>query len=197
MIQLYFARDSVVHRLGAGTKLLILAVCALVLSLVPQTAVSVAAVLAGVGGLYLLARLPLMVLGGEVWRLRWLIVVLGVALAVFVDPLAAWISTGRVVAIVLLAGLLTLTTRMGDLLHVLRRLLVPLRRIGVDPEAVGLTVALTITMVPVVAGFAAQVQEASRARGVRPGIRGVVPLMVRTLRHADEVGDALAARGIA
>ncbi|WP_292909683.1 energy-coupling factor transporter transmembrane component T [Microbacterium sp.] len=176
-------------------KLLILAAAALALSLVPPSEWSIAGALAAASSLYALARLPLRVLVGEIWRLRWLVLVLGGALLVFVGPVAAWISTGRVIAIVLLASLLTLTTRMGELIEVLRGLLAPARRFGIDPESVTMTIALTITMIPVVAGFAAQVREAQRARGARSGLRGVVPLMVRTLRHADEVGDALAARG--
>ena len=72
----------------------------------------------------------------------------------------------------------------------------PLHRLGVDADAVAMTISLTLTMIPVVAGFARAVREAQRARGVRPGLRTTVPLMVRTLRHADEVGDALAARGL-
>jgi biotin transport system permease protein len=150
-----------------------------------------------VSALYALARLPWRVLIGEAWRLRWLVIVLGGVLLVFAGPLAAWTSTGRVIALVLLASLLTLTTRMDEVMDVLRRLLAPARRVGIDPESVTMTIALTVTMIPVVAGFAARVREAQRARGVRSGLRGMVPLMVRTLRHADEVGDALAARGAA
>jgi biotin transport system permease protein len=81
-------------------------------------------------------------------------------------------------------------------LAVLQSLLRPLRRVGVDPEAVSMAVSLTLTMVPVVAGLAQRVRDAERARGVRLGVRGVVPLLVLTLRHADQVGDALAARGV-
>jgi biotin transport system permease protein len=197
VIQLYVPGTSIVHRLGAGTKLTILAVAGLALSVAPPNSWAVAAALAGVSALYALARLPWRVLIGEAWRLRWLVIVLGGVLLVFAGPLAAWTSTGRVIALVLLASLLTLTTRMGEVMDVLRRLLAPARRVGIDPESVTMTIALTVTMIPVVAGFAAQVREAQRARGVRSGLRGMVPLMVRTLRHADEVGDALAARGAA
>ncbi len=59
-----------------------------------------------------------------------------------------------------------------------------------------MAVSLTLTMVPVVAGLAQRVRDAERARGVRLGVRSVVPLLVLTLRHADQVGDALAARGV-
>ncbi|KJL27725.1 energy-coupling factor transporter transmembrane component T family protein [Microbacterium oxydans] len=196
MIQLYRPGTGLLHRTPVGVKLALLAAVALLLSLLPQDAVSIGATLLGVVGLYLAAGFPIGVLGIELWRIRWLILVLGVALAVFVSPVTAWISTGRVIALLLLAGLLTSTTRMADLLDALHRMLRPLRRIGVDADAVAMTLSLTLTMIPVVAGFADRVRDAQRARGVRLGVRAVVPLLVLALRHADEVGDALVARGL-
>lgn len=196
MIQLYRPGASLLHRAPVWLKLALLAAVALVLSLLAQDAVSIGVALLGVGGLYLLAGFSSRVIGVELWRIRWLILVLGVALTVFVSPLSAWISTGRVITLLLLASLLTLTTRMADLLDALHRMLRPFRRIGVDADAVAMTLSLTLTMIPVVAGFADRVRDAQRARGVRLGVRAVVPLLVLALRHADDVGDALAARGI-
>lgn len=196
MIQLYRPGTSLLHRLPAGVKLAALAVAALALSLPGHDGWSIGASLLAVCGLYAVARFPFRVLFAEAWRLRWLVLVLAAALWIFVSPLAAWISTTRVLALVLLAGLLTLTTRMADLLAVLHRMLEPLRRFGIDIDAVSMTLSLTITMIPVVAGFAEQIRQAQSARGARLGIRAVVPLLVRTLRHADDVGDALAARGL-
>lgn len=196
MIQMYRPGASVVHRMAASAKLTIFAALAIALSAYPHDAWSAGVSVIGVCALFALARLPLRVLGAEAWRLRWLVLVLGAALWIFVSPLAAWVSTARVISLVLLASLLTITTRMGDLLGVLHRMLRPLRRFGVDADAVSLAISLTITMIPVVASFAHEVRDAQRARGVRLGFRGVVPLLVRTLRHADDVGDALAARGL-
>lgn len=196
MIQLYRPGSSLVHRAPAGLKLALLAAVALLLSLASLTAASVAVVLGCACALFLFAGFSLRVVIEELWRMRWLVLVLGVALAVFVSPSTAWISTGRVVTILLTASLLTLTTRMSDLLAVLHRLLSPLRRVGVDADAVAMTLSLTLTMIPVVAGFADRVREAQRARGVKLGVRAAVPLLVLALRHADDVGDALAARGI-
>ena len=196
MIALYRPGNSLLHRAPAGLKLAVLAVGALALSLYPHDAVSVAVSLALVLALYAVSGLPFRTPFLEIWRLRWIILVLTTALVIFVSPLAAWISTGRVVAVLLLAILLTLTTRMSDLLAALHRLLQPFRRFGLDPDAAALTISLTITTIPVIAGFAERVREAERARDVRLGVRTVVPLLVLALRHADDVGDALAARGI-
>lgn len=197
MISLYRPGRSILHRLSAGVKLGGLAVVALVLSVYPHEALSISVTLGCVVLAYVVARVPWSVFFRQLWQLRVLVAALAVFLAVFVSPLAAWVNTGRVVAIVMLAGLLTLTTRMGDLLDVLRRLLSPFRRFGVNTDAVSMTISLCITMVPVIASHAASVREAQQARDVRLGIRTVVPLLVMALRHADDVGDALAARGIA
>jgi biotin transport system permease protein len=196
MIALYHHGSGLLHRVPAGVKLAALAVGALVLSLFPHGPVSIGVSLLLVLALYGLAGLPLRLPFQELWRLRWILAVLAAALAVFVSPSAAWINTGRVAAVLLLASLLTLTTRMSELMAVLDRLLRPLRRFGLDPDAAALTVSLTLTTVPVIAGFAARVREAEQARGVRLGARAAVPLLVLSLRHADEVGEALAARGM-
>lgn len=187
---------GLLHRVPAGAKLGALAVAALALTLFPQGPVSIGVSLVLVLALYPIGGVPLTAAAAELWRLRGILLVLAIALTVFVSPVVAWVSTGRVTALLLLAALLTSTTRMSDLLAVLQRLLRPLRRFGVDPGAVSLAISLTLTMVPVATGFAQRVRDAERARGVRLGVRGVVPLLVLTLRHADKVGDAIAARGV-
>jgi biotin transport system permease protein len=98
---------------------------------------------------------------------------------------------------VLLAALVTLTTRTTDMVDAVIRALGPLRRLGVDPERVGLLLSLGIRSVPVVVGLAEEVRDAQRARGLTASPRAfAVPLIVRSLRHADALGDALVARGI-
>ena len=105
---------------------------------------------------------------------------------------------GVLAVLVLLAALVTLTTRTTD----------AGRRGGgraagrcgcsrVDPERIGLMIALGIRCVPVVVGLAEEVRDAQRARGLTASPRAfAVPLIVRSLRHADALGEALAARGL-
>lgn len=197
MISLYVAGDGVLHRAPSGWKLAALAVTGLALSLLRPSPLATAIVLVVVSALYPFGRLPWRALLTAWWRLRWLILVLGGALWIFTSVQDAVVNTGRVVSLLLLADLVTRTTRMGDLLEVLQRVLRPLRHVGVDPDAVALTISLTIAMIPVIAGFAGQVRDAQRARGVRLGLRSALPLLVLTMRHADDVGDALIARGVA
>lgn len=196
MISLYRPGDSILHRASAGWKLLGLAASALAISIARPGTTSTLMLL-GAASLVLLAagaRVPELLLVW--WRLRWLIIVLGGALVVFVSVAAAVQNTGRVVALLLLAEALTRTTKTSDLLDVLRTLFRPLRAFGIDPGTPALAVSLTIAMVPVLAGLLEQVRDAQRARGVRLGARAAVPLLVLAMKHADDVGDALTARGL-
>ena len=199
MISLYRPGSGFLHRTPAGVKLALLAVIALGLSFVPPTSgavLPISGAVVAVSALFLVAGFDVPALGQAWWRLRWLILLLGAALVIFVSVPAAIVNTGRVVLLLLLAELVTRSTSTSALMEVIGRLLRPLRPLGVDPEAVALILSLTITMVPVVGGFVSAVREAQAARGVRVGPRMAVPLLVRTLRHADAVGEALAARGL-
>lgn len=195
MIALYRPGSSILHRAPAGAKLIALLALSLTISLWPHTGRTLAAVGALVVGLYAVALFPPTVLLRQLWLARWIVVLMVATQLIFLTPWDALVNTVRVVAIVVLAGLLTLTTRSDDLLAGLEAGLTPLTRFGVDARRVGLTLSLTISMLPVVADIAARVRDAQRARGVRLGYRAVLPILVLALRHADDVADALSARG--
>ena len=57
-------------------------------------------------------------------------------------------------------------------------------------------IALGIRCVPVIAALAGEIRDAQQARGLTASPRAfAVPLIVRALRHADALGEALVARG--
>ena len=110
---------------------------------------------------------------------------------------SAIVVVGVIAVLVTAAALVTLTTRTSALVAVIVAVCRPLRVVGVDADRVGLVIALAIRAVPIVAGFASEIRDAQRARGARPDPRVyAAPLIVRSLRHADAVGEALAARGL-
>lgn len=196
MIGLYREGGSVLHRLPAGAKLAGLLLAGLLSPFVRSpvvTAVALAVVLAG----YATARMPAAVL---LQMLRPLLLVM-VPLGVFQTVVAGWerafVIVGVLVTLVLLANLVTLTTRTSDLIDVVVRVCGPLRRVGVDPERVGLMLQLAIRAVPLVIDLGGRVREAQHARGLGASPRAfAVPLVVGALRRADAMGDALAARGL-
>jgi biotin transport system permease protein len=193
---LYSPGDSLLHRLGAGTKLLGLAALLTALVLAASVEAVVAGLVVALVG-YAIAGVGWRVALAQVWPLRWFAAVLVALQWWLAGPVTALVTVGSLVVAVALAGLVTVTTRVSAMLDVVARLAAPLARVGVDPDRVGLMLALGIRAVPVVAGLAAEVREAHRARGLPPDPRTyAVPLVVRTLREADAVGEALAARGL-
>lgn len=195
MIGLYREGTSLLHRLPAVAKLglLVLAGIGGVFVRSPlTTVVALGVVLIG----YVVARMPVGVL---VTMLRPLLLIL-VPLALFHTIVSGWaaavVLVGVIVALVLLANLVTLTTRTSELIDVVVRVCGPLRRVGVSPDRVGLLLHLTIRAVPLVIDLAQRVRQAQHARGLSASPRAfAVPLIVGALRRADDFGDALAARG--
>ncbi|KGN41523.1 energy-coupling factor transporter transmembrane component T family protein [Knoellia aerolata] len=195
-VPLYLPGASLVHRVGAGPKLLVLLATGAALAVWRspwQVGLAIALVLAG----YAVARLPLRALLRQVAGLAWVAVPLLVVQWVFASWRTGVGVVGSFVALVLLAGLVTLTTRTTAMVDVVVRVAGWLRWFGIDPQRVGLMLALGIRSVHVVLGLAQEVREAQHARGLRSSPRAfAVPLIVRSLRHADRLGEALSARGV-
>jgi biotin transport system permease protein len=196
MIGLYVPGTSVVHRAPPGLKLALLAAFVLVLGIWRTPAV-VAAGLAVVVAVTALARLGARPVIAQVRPVLLVVAVVAAAQVWLADARTAAVVAGSLLLAVAGAGLVTLTTRTQDLLDAVVVVLRPLRRVGVDPDRVGLVLALTVRTVPVLAGLAAEVRDARRARGAERSVRAfAVPLVIRAVRHADRLGEALAARGV-
>lgn len=192
---LYRAGTSLLHRLPAGAKLTGLAVAGTG-SVLVDTPAQTAALVASSLALYPVGQIPVRVLVDMVRPLGWVLVPLAVFQIVFIGWARTAVLVGVILALVLLANLVTLTTRTTDLIDVVVTLCRPLRIVGVDPLRVGLVLNLAIRCVPLMADLAAEVRDAQRARGLELSARAfVVPLLVRALHRADDLGDALAARG--
>ena len=194
-VGLYHPGTSVLHRLPAGAKLAGLAAGITVLLLLEDLRWLGAAATAIVV-LHAVARVPARLAIAQVRPLLWFVIFLLAVQLLLTDWQGALSVVLTLVLSVALAGLVTLTTRVSAMLDVVESLLGPLRRVGVRPDRVGLVLALTVRGVPVIAGIAGTVRDAHRARGatLRPWAL-LVPVLVRVLRHADALGDALAARG--
>lgn len=145
---------------------------------------------------YILARIPLSV----AWSQLWPALPLLVALSAF-----QWWQRGPAVAATLLlvlgaallaACLLTVTTTIGELLDGITTALEPFRRYGVPVERIGLLLSLTLRLIPLQLQAVTTVLEARRARGAGMGLMSfITPVIVRSLRRADAIAEALWARG--
>lgn len=195
MLGLYLHRDSPVHAFPVGGKLAALAVAATGLFFVTNP-FAIGAALAGALGLFALARLPLGAVLGQIRPLLPVLVLLFAVQAAFDGWEAGAVTAGRLTLLVLLASLVTLTTRASDMIDALERGLGWLRPLGVNAGKVSLMLALTIRLIPVLLDLVQEIRMAQRARGVeRSALALLVPLLVKTMRMADHLSDALEARG--
>ena len=195
MFSLYVPGDSLVHRLPAGTKLLALLVTSVALFWVAGVPFHVAGLLV-VCALCRIAGLP--------WRdflhqfrpvLIFLVPIF--LFHVFLTDVVLGIETVlRIVVLVSLAVLITLTTKLSDMIDVIERAARPLRHVGVNPSKVGMMLSMVIRFIPLMTKEAREILEAQRARGLdRSVIALLVPLLIKTLKMADNLSDAIEARG--
>ena len=195
MLSLYVPGRSPVHRLPAGAKLLILAAGSAVLFVVPGIPVHAAELLT-VLALFRIARLP--------WRevfdqLRPALVFL-VPIFLFHAFITDWVlgleTVLRILVLLLLAVIVTLTTQLSDMIEVLEKTMRPLRFVGVNPSKVGMMLSMVIRLIPLMMREAGEILEAQRARGLdRNAIALLVPLLIKALKMADDLSDAMDARG--
>jgi biotin transport system permease protein len=192
---IYIARSSPIHALSAATKLTGLTVASVLIFLLSDLAALVVVLVAS-SGLLLLAKLPVR----SVWFQLRSVVPLLATIFIIQGLLDSW-QTGLVVLLrfailMLLATIVTFTTRVSDLVEAIEQGLQPLRRFGMRPVQISFMLALSIRLVPILLHQFHEIQEAQRARGLdRHWLALLVPLLVKTLRMADDLSEALDARG--
>ncbi|MDQ2093069.1 energy-coupling factor transporter transmembrane component T family protein [Rhodalgimonas zhirmunskyi] len=184
------------HDAPAGAKLALLAGATVVLAATDALSFHIAAL----GGTLLLYALPGRVFfKAGVSRLRILWPFVAIVLlwhVVLRDTEAGLVIALRMVTAVGLANLVTMTTRLTDIMAVLRWLGTPFARLGLNMNAVEIGIGLLIRMVPVLREKGDRLTESWRARARRrAGWRLVLPLTVLALDDADKVSEALRARG--
>lgn len=196
MISVYRAGNSLIHRIPTGIKLLAFMVFIFLITLIVRNPVSLLLATAVFVATYLTAGFGIKSLLADVWHTRYLVVFMVIPQLIFLTPELTLINTGRVLLGVLFGTLLSLTTRTSDILESIDAAF-SVGRKRLAPEWLGLLLAITITTIPILAGFVKNVREAQMARGLRPRIfRMTLPVLVLALKHADEMADAMNARGV-
>jgi biotin transport system permease protein len=197
MPSLHVDGDSILHRLPAGVKLAALAVVSLCLFMIEVPAVLAIAAVVGLAGHALLR-----ITAGEIWRrmrpYALIIIVVALFTAFFNSPVEGLVALFRLSALALLASLVTATTTTGDFIAVITHAALPLERMGLlRAQDVGLSIGLVIRFVPEIIGRYEFIRDAHHARGLKPRpVSVIVPLIISTLRSADEIASAIDARGI-
>lgn len=126
-----------------------------------------------------------------------LVAVMAIYQLISTQLVLAFVSPGSLLAAVLAARMLTLTTSTPVLMDALATALGPLRWVRVNPAAVALTIALMIRSIPYLAGAVQDARDAARARGRdrNPALL-LTPAVLSAVAYAQRTGEALHARGL-
>ncbi len=193
---LYLPGNTWLHRVRAGLKLAVLAIGSTALMWVHSPSLLlVACALVCLSVRWAGASLQ------QVWQqlrpLVWLLFVLG-GLSVWAHGvLQAFEMILRLLTLVLAALVVSMTTPLTQMMQVVAWLLKPFQRLGwVDADKVALGFGLTMRLIPELGVQWQDIREAQLARGLTPSpLTMGVPMLLRTLRRADEIAEAIDARG--
>ncbi|WP_017963091.1 energy-coupling factor transporter transmembrane component T family protein [Rhizobium leguminosarum] len=197
MQSLYVEGNSVMHRLSPRLKLLSLTIFGVVLFISGNLALlSIAVLLTAV--LYRMVGLPF---ADGLRRLRPVLLTIAVVALfnlIFNPWQEALVPLLRLTALMLLAATVTATTSITEFIDEVTALARPLERTGwVQADDIGLALGLVLRFVPEIVGRYQAIREAHKARGlkVRPTTL-LAPLIILTLKDADNIAAAIDARGI-
>lgn len=184
------------HPRPAAAKLLLLAAATVAIFSAPGLG-GAAAALAAAAALYLAEGLRFARYGLRMLRPLWpFVAVLAVWHGATGSPAEGAAIAARMLAAVGLANMVTMTTRLDDMIAVVERLAAPLARLGLAPRRLAVAIALMVRFTPVVLARMNALAEAWRARSARrPNWRLVLPTLLVALDDADHVAEALRARG--
>lgn len=195
-LSLYVPGATLLHRMSAGYKLTGLLVAGVSLFLTSDPLLLGLAALAA-AGLIIAIRAPMNRLRPQLTGIALILAFVVVATGLLNGWSPALVVLFRVAALVLFALAVTITTRFSDLLDTVELGLSPMERLGmVNASQVSLAVSLVLRFLPEIFKHAQEVREAQAARGLEASpLALVVPLVVRTLKNADVIADAIDARG--
>lgn len=196
MISLSSPVETRAHRWPAGVKLALLSVTTLGLFFIDSVLIHSLILLTTVS-LYALPGKLFFLSGLRNLRILWPFILILLVWHGVTDELAqGGMIAMRLVSAVALANLVTMTTRLTDMIEVVRFLARPLRRVGLKTRALELAMALVIRMTPTLVSRGKVLSQAWRARSNRrAGWRVLLPFTVLALDDADHVAEALRARG--
>ena len=220
LIGQYLETHSVFHRLDPRTK--ILSIFSIMLSfLTLETVVSYVVASLFVVGILLLSKVPLQVFGRGLKPLLFILTFSFVYNVLLTKGTIIWswsfmevtqqgLENGvrfvvRIILLVLLASVLTLTTKPLELASGLEKILTPLSKINVPVEQFSLMIVIAIRFIPTILQELDRILLAQKARGydmsTLPLLKRIfayipilIPLLFTTLQRAEQLTYAIDAR---
>lgn len=196
MISLTSPVETWAHRWPAGAKLGSL--CLATVVLFSQEALAFhASVLGAVVVLYCLPGTQFLTSGMKRLMALWPFVALILVWHIVVGATAEGLTvTLRLLSAVAMANLVTMTTKLSQMIDVVRWLSTPLRRFGLRTRGLEMGIALVVRFTPTLIGKGEQLAQSWSARShKKPSWRIVMPFTVLAIDDAENVADAIKARG--
>ncbi|UTO29143.1 energy-coupling factor transporter transmembrane component T family protein [Bartonella harrusi] len=194
MIGLYLPKDTLIHRLKPEIKLVFLTLCGTIIFMVSSVFV-LSLFLLFVALLYGIAKIPFNNILKQLKSMILFLVLIFVFQVIFKSWLTGFEVILRLISLVFLASLVSLTTKVSDMVNAIETWIQPFQRFGINPSKFSMVLSMAIRFIPVVSEKFNEVREAQRARGFDTNITALaMPLIIRTIRMASEVAEALEAR---
>lgn len=189
--------DGLVHEVPTVVKLLALFGVSILLFILKSPSV-----LGAVAGLVVAGCLSFCRAAVAEWLKSWSLL-LTIAVVVIWTAYANGLEASLVVLIrlgtlSLFATAITSTTTIGQFIDIITKFARPLEMIGIGKAAdIGLAIGLAIRFIPEVHACYKQVAAAHHARGLKMRLSTIVaPMVIGTMRGADEIANAIDARCI-
>lgn len=193
LTSLYSDKDTFIHRASPAIKILCLFVsCTIVFLWESWILLGMATVVLAI--LYACAKTPFDYIYKSLQPVTWLLAIIFIVQVFLAGwELAAFVVL-RFIVLILTASLVTLTTKASEMVDGIEAALrfLPNKRIA---ENISLTISLCLRFIPKVRDIFTQVREAQKARGLSNDWRALTtPTIIRTLKSADEISQAINAR---
>ncbi|EJF86909.1 hypothetical protein MCY_00559 [Bartonella rattimassiliensis 15908] len=194
MIGLYIPKDTIIHRLSPRVKLLFLTLCGTFIIMVSSIAL-LGLFLLFVILFYRVAKVSFKTVIKQ-FQSMWLLLVL---LFMFQIIFGSWLTGVEVilhlVILFSLSSLISFTTKVSDMVNAIEAWLQPFRCFGINPSKVSMVISMAIRFIPLLSEKFNEVHEAQKARGLNTNFVALtIPLIIRTIRMASDVAEALEAR---
>lgn len=196
MLTLTSPVETPYDRWPAGPKLVGLVVLTSTVFAI-QNPLVLSAALGGTMAIHLFGGPILLTYGLRLLRPLWPFAALIVAWHLWRDtPILGLVVLLRMGVAVMIANLVTMTTRLDDMISVITRIATPLGYLGLPPRRLALALALAIRFVPDLMQSADRLNMAWRARSARRSMHHLLaPLTLSAIDAADHVAESLRARG--
>ena len=193
----YVPGTTIVHRVNPSIKFVSLIVFIIASTIWAHTLTHAGICLAAPLLLLAVAKIPPKIVWGQLWPPLPFLLFLGAFNWWQQGWEKALVVTLVIMSSIGMAAVLTLTTTVAEMLEALEKALGPTARFGVPVESISLAISLTIRLIPLQFATVGEVLDARKARGADFSITAFgAPVMIRSIRRARVIGDALLARGV-